>query len=85
MRRGHSKSSKRKSASGPGFTIHEDAAPVELSPPANTTANGPITPTFPPEPELRPSKMRRHGSKLLLALRSMTNSGKSITFITYPP
>lgn len=34
----------------------------------------------PPEETLRPSKLRRHGSRILSALRSMTNSSKFSAF-----
>lgn len=44
-------------------------SPLEYQQPRN----GLITP--PPDPNLRPSKIRRHGSKIMSVLRSLSNSG----------
>ena len=55
---------------------HDDleVAPLRLQP----RSTGLVTPPSSPEHEARPSKLRRHGSKILTVLRSMTNSGKLI-------
>lgn len=55
-------------------TMYEDGAPLEHAP-----AQSHLTPPFSPEHDLHPSKIRRHGSKLISALRSLTNSGKCLT------
>jgi protein-serine/threonine kinase len=44
--------------------------------PARVFANEPLTPPPSPERGDGPSKFRRHGSKLISVLRSLTNSGK---------
>lgn len=40
-----------------------------------TAYNLPVSPPLSPEHGGRPSKLQRHGSKILSVLRSMTNSG----------
>lgn len=50
---------------------------VEIDPlRIHPTFTGQLTPPPSPEQDLRPSKFRRHGSKILSVLRSMANSGK---------
>jgi hypothetical protein len=66
------KRSRNPEGSSPGdFIIYEDdfGAPLERHPPS-----GLLTP--PQECTRRPSKLRRHGSKIMSVLRSLTNSGK---------
>ena len=69
------KRTRSKSAVDPqgSVVVLEDRAPSERQIPRDT-ASGFITP--PIEGGRRPSKLRRHGSKLMAALRSLTNSSK---------
>lgn len=74
MKRGRSKTGEK---AGP--LIFEDGAVLErqhgrvlVNPPPTP----PESPDRSPERNARPSKVRKHGSKLMSALRSMTNSGK---------
>lgn len=53
------------------FIIYEDPSDKQLERHANSL----ISPTK--DGSARKSKIRRHGSKILSALRSLTNSGKS--------
>jgi protein-serine/threonine kinase len=53
----------------------EDHTPLERQPP-RVFMNEPPSPPDSPERGGRPSKFRRHGSKLASVLRSLTNSGK---------
>lgn len=54
------------------FIIYEDAVDEPLDRRTNTL----LSPSKESSPT-RPSKIRRHGSKILSVLRSLTNSGKS--------
>ena len=55
---------------------YEDGVPLERQKPAVASSDGLLSPPeSPPPEELRPSKLRRHGSRLISALRSLTNSG----------
>jgi protein-serine/threonine kinase len=56
------------------YTLCEENFGALLEP--QQPRNGLITP--PPEGGLRPSKIRRHGSKIMSVLRSLTNSGTYI-------
>jgi hypothetical protein len=60
----------------PSFSIYEDGAPLEKQQPRDQTVN--IFAILPqsPEAKTRPSKVRHHGSKFMVALRTLTNSGK---------
>lgn len=53
------------------FIIYED----EIGEPLDRRSSTLISPSKDSTP--RPSKIRRHGSKILSVLRSLTNSGKS--------
>lgn len=73
------------------FAIYEDPVDAPLADHANNlispggetgsprrmSPGGRISPGGLKSSSPRPSKIRRHGSKLLFALRSLTNSGKS--------
>ena len=64
----------RSQGDSPGdFIIYED----EVEEPLDRRSNTLISPSKDSTP--RPSKIRRHGSKILSVLRSLTNSGKSLT------
>lgn len=64
----------RSQGDSPGdFVIYED----EIEEPLDRRSNTLISPSKESSP--RPSKIRRHGSKILSVLRSLTNSGKSLT------
>jgi hypothetical protein len=62
----------------PSFSIYEDGAPLEKQQPRDQTVNIFAIPPQLPEAETRSSKVRRHGSKFMDALRTLTNSGKLV-------
>jgi hypothetical protein len=70
MKRNHS----RTGGGGAGSTVYDGGAPLERQ-----TARAPASalPTLPNEEVERLSKVRRHGSRFMAALRSLTNSSKS--------
>lgn len=53
-------------------------------PAANTRNVPPRSPPYSPSDEERPSKLRKHGSRLVSALRSIRNSGMFITDSSMP-
>ncbi len=59
----------------PNTSVYEDGGPLQRQ--VRAFVNHPPTPPESPERRERPSKSRKHGSKLMSVLRSMTNSGKS--------
>jgi hypothetical protein len=77
------KRTRSKTGDRPDTLIYEDGAPLERQPGKGcaVTAFELLTPPDSPERCDRPSKFRRHGSKLMSVLRSLTNSGKHLTTI----
>jgi protein-serine/threonine kinase len=70
MKRTHS----RTGGGGAGSTVYDGGSPLERQ---RARAPASALLTLPSVEVERPSKVRRHGSRLMAALRSLTNSGKS--------
>jgi hypothetical protein len=69
-----------KTGDRPDTLVYDDGAPLERQP-GRECAIALLTPPESPERFDPPSKFRRHGSKLMSVLRSLTNSGKHLTTI----
>jgi len=70
------KRTRSQTAGRSNLPVYEDGAPLERQP-ATVPRGGLVSPPLSPGGEGRPSKLRRHGSKFMSVLRSLTNSGMS--------